>query len=103
MLKLGLVAISMFATTAFPVPVFASGVQSQPNQSYYCGTGMVYLLNDAKEETLKKVYETCKVGDIIGIASGPGGAVQRICDFTKQIQIAEGLTVCVLAPLRPVR
>jgi hypothetical protein len=105
MLKLDLVAISLFATTAFPAPVYASGVQIQPNQSYYCGTGTVFLLNDATEETLKKIYETCKIGDVIGIGygTGAGTAVRRICDFSKEILTLEGRTVCVLAPLRPVR
>jgi hypothetical protein len=86
-------------------PTYSAPASAPPNQSHYCMTGTMALMIDDKDEILQKIYETCKPGDIIGVAAGGNGsvAVQRLCDFTKTITPASRLSVCVLAPLRPTR
>jgi hypothetical protein len=63
-------------------------------------------MSDSKDETLGKVAEACKPGDIIAIP--PGGnygslATARLCDFSKAIPIVSGMLYCVLAAKREIR
>ena len=105
MLKIGFVVASLIAIVAVTLPVNSQAAQSPKSnagQSYYCATGSMLMMIDDNEDSLRKVYETCKPGDTIGLAQGSVN-VQRMCDFTKTIQLANRVTVCVLAPLRPTR
>jgi hypothetical protein len=89
-----------FAVFSFSSRSLAAGVQ--PNQSYYCQSGSALMMIDDNEESLQKIYSVCKPGDTIGLAQGSVN-VQRLCDFTKSVALANRVTVCVLAPLRPTR
>ncbi len=105
MLKTGFVVVSLAAIAVGVLPVNSQAAQiakTNAGQSYYCATGSALMMIDDTEDTLQKIYETCKPGDTIGLAQGSVN-VQRLCDFTKTIQLANRVTVCVLAPLRPTR
>ena len=105
MLKIGFAVASLVAVAVAVLPVNSQAAQTtktNAGQSYYCATGSALMMMDDNEDTLRKIYETCKPGDTIGLAQGSVN-VQRLCDFTKTIQLANRVTVCVLAPLRPTR
>jgi|SRR6185312_4526852 hypothetical protein len=86
----------------FTFPNNSRAAGALPNQSYYCQSGSAVMMIDDNDASLQKVYETCKPGDTIGLAQGSVN-VQRLCDFTKTITLANRVTVCVLASLRPTR
>jgi len=102
---LGLIVISLLLLLPAAKLSRAAPATSTPNVSHYCQSGTGALLIDDSDTILQSVYEKCRPGDTIGIAAGGNGSVgvQRLCDFTKAIQQASRLTVCVLAPLRPTR
>jgi hypothetical protein len=101
---------SMARTLAFTALLMCVGAALMSKQaaaeSQYCLAGTTLLMIDSDEATLAKVAASCKVGDIIAIASGGSGgheAVVRLCDFSKTIADAGRLTECVLGSLRSVR
>lgn len=98
--KLGasLILCILFSST------FAMSATTDDAKIGYCNSATLPLRMNSEESSVRQVYDKCSVGDIFSMPGNSTMPIARICDFSKQIyRQSDGLVICVIGPLKPVK